>query len=66
MRGSHTNDVGRTKQNAATSGVFLVVFGPLWGPLWPWVSNIPILGLDEMGENKKTFNVWIFLWKLAL
>ena len=33
MRGSHTRIMRQTKQNAATSGVTLVVLGPLWGPL---------------------------------
>ena len=54
MGGSHTSIMRRTKQNAATSGVSPVVLGPLWGPLWPWASDMPILELDEVIENKKT------------
>ena len=54
MRGSHTNNMRRTKQNAATSGVSLVVLGPLLGPLWPWAGNIPNLDIDVVVENKKT------------
>ena len=53
MKGSHTSIVRRTKQNAATLGVPLVVLGPPWGPLWPWMCDIPVLDLDEVVENKK-------------
>ena len=45
----------QTKQNKGTLGVSLVVLGSLWGPLQLWACNIPILDLDEVGENKKTF-----------
>ena len=55
MGGSHTNIVRGTKQNAATLGVSLAVLGPPWGPLWPWVCDMPMLDLDEVGENKKSF-----------
>ena len=52
--------VRRTKQNAGTLGVSLVVLGPLWGPLWPWVCDMPILDLDEVGKNKKLLHIRIF------
>ena len=57
MRGSHTSIVRKTKQNAVTLEVSLVILRPPWGPLWPWVGDTPILDSDEMGENKKTFNM---------
>ena len=60
MGRSHTSIIRRTKQNAATLGVSLVVLGPLWGPLWPWVCDMPILDLDEAGETKKPLYVRIF------
>ena len=41
----------------------MVVLGPLWGPLWPWVCDMPILDIDEMGKNKKPFYLRIFLWE---
>ena len=47
-------------QNAATLGVILVVLGPLLGPLWPWVCNMPILDLDEVDEIKKPLYIRIF------
>ena len=46
-----------------TIGVSLVVLGPLWGSIWPWVRDMPILDLDEVGENKKAFCMRIFLWE---
>ena len=52
--------VRRTKQNAGTLGISLVVLGPPWGPLWPWVCDMPILDLDEAGETKKPLYVRIF------
>ena len=52
MGGSHASIVRQTKQNAATLGVSMVVLGQPWGPLWPWVCNMPILDLDEVGVNK--------------
>ena len=52
--------VRRTKQNAGTLGVSLVVLGPPWGPLWPWVCDMPILDLDEVGETKKPLYRRIF------
>ena len=63
MVGSHTSIVRRTKQNAATLGVILVVLEPLLGPLWPWVCDVPILVLDEMGESKKPFYLRISSWE---
>ena len=54
--------IRRTKQNAAHLGVSLVVLGPLWGPVWSWVCNMPILDVNEVVENKKHFNMRIFLW----
>ena len=63
MEWSHTSIVRQTKQNAATIGVSLVVLGPLWGSIWPWVRDMPILDLDEVGENKKAFCMRIFLWE---
>ena len=63
MVGSHTSIVRRTKQNAATLGVILVVLEPLLGPLWPWVCDMPILDLDEVGENKKPFYLRISSWE---
>ena len=62
MGGSHVCIKRRTKKNAATIGVSLVVLGPLWGPIWPWLCNMPILDVDEEGEKKKPFNMRIFLW----
>ena len=53
----------QTKQNAATLGVLLVVLGPPWGPLWPWVCNMPILDSDDVDENKKPLHMRIFLWE---
>ena len=61
MGETHTCIVRRTKQNAATLGVSLDVLGPTEGPLWPWVCNMHILDLDEVGENRKTFYLRIFL-----
>ena len=52
--------VRRTKQNAGTIGVSLVVLGPPWGPLWPWVCDMPILDLVEVGETKKPLYIKIF------
>ena len=49
----------KEEQNAATLGVSLVVLGPPWGPLWPWVCDMPILDLDEVGKTKKTFSIGI-------
>ena len=43
----------QTKQNAATTGVSLVVLDPPWGPLWPWAGDIPILDMDVVVDNKK-------------
>ena len=40
----------------------LVVLGPPWEPLWPWVCDMPILDLDEVDEYKKPFYMRIFLW----
>ena len=48
-------------QNAPTLGVSLVVLGPPWGLLWPWVCDKPNLDLDEINENKKKFNINISL-----
>ena len=61
MRGSHTSIVRRTKQNAATLGVPLVVFGPHRGPLWLWMCNMPVLELDEVVEKKKKLRMRISL-----
>ena len=63
MGGSHTNIVRGTKQNAATLGVSLAVLGPLWGPQWLWAYDMPILDLNEVGENKKPFYMRIFSWE---
>ena len=52
MGGSHTSIVRQTKQNTATLGVSLIVLGPPWGPLWPWVCDMPNPDLDEVDENK--------------
>ena len=43
MGGSHASTERRTKQNAATLKVSLVVLGPPWGPLWLWVCYMPVL-----------------------
>ena len=43
MEGSNTSIKRQTKQNAAILGVYLVVLGQLWGLLWPWVCNMPLL-----------------------
>ena len=61
--GAQTGIARRTKQNAATLGVSVVVLGPLWGPPWPRVCDIPILDLNKVGENKKPFYMRIFLWE---
>ena len=53
----------QAKQNAVTLGVSLVVLGPPWGPLWPWVCNMPILDSDDVDENKKPLHMRIFLWE---
>ena len=29
----------------------------------PWVCDMPILDLDEVGKNKKPFYIRIFLWE---
>ena len=63
MERLHKSIKRRTKQNAATLGVSLVVLGLLWGSLWLWVCNMPILDLDEVGKNKKPFYMRIFLWE---
>ena len=63
MGGSYTSIVRQIKQNAGTLGVSLVVLGPPWGPLWPWVCHMPTLNLDEVGKNKKPFYMRIFLWE---
>ena len=52
-----------TEQNAATLGVSVVVLEPLLGPLQPWVCNMPILDLDDVGVNKKPFCMGIFIWE---
>ena len=62
MGGSHTSIMRRTEQNAGTLGP-LVVFGPPWGPLWLWAYDMPILDLNEAGENKKPFYMRISLWE---
>ena len=41
--GLHTNINRRTKQNAATLWVYLVLTGPPWRPLWPRVWDMLIL-----------------------
>ena len=63
MRGSHTSIVRRTKQNAATLGVPLVVLGPPQGPLWLWMCDMLVLDLDEVVENRKKLYMRIFLWE---
>ena len=63
MEGSHTRIVRRTEQNAATLGVSVVVLEPLLGPLQPWVCNMPILDLDDVGVNRKPSCMGIFLWE---
>ena len=63
MGGLYTGIVRQTKQNAATLGISLVILWPLWGLLWPWVCNMPILDLDEVGKNKKSCYMRIFLWE---
>ena len=60
MEGSHTRIVRQTEQNAATLGVSVVVLEPLLGP---WVCNMPILDLDDVGVNRKPFCIGIFLWE---
>ena len=60
MGGSYTSIVRQIKQNAATLGVSLAVLGPPWGPLWPWVCNMPILDLVEVGKTKKPLYIRIF------
>ena len=60
MGGLHTSIKRRIKQNAATLGVSVVVLGPLWGPLWPWVCKMPILDCDEVGKSKKLLHIRIF------
>ena len=52
--------VRRTKQNAGTLGVSLVVLGLPLGHLWPWVCDMPILDLDEVDETKKPLYIRIF------
>ena len=66
MEGSYTSIIRQTKQNAGTLEVSMVVLGPLWGPLWLWVSNMPILDIDEVGKNKKPFYLRIFLWEIHI
>ena len=63
MEWSYTSIIRQTKRNAATLGVCMVVLGPLWGPQWPWVCNMPVLDIDEVGKNKKPFYLRIFLWE---
>ena len=29
----------------------------------PWVCDMPILNIDEVGKNKKPFYMRIFLWE---
>ena len=53
MRGTHTSMTRRTKQNAATLGVSLVVLGPRWGPPWSPMRDMLILDLGEVGQTKK-------------
>ena len=43
MGGSNVSTKRLTKQNAATLGVSLVIWGPHWELLWPWACNTPIL-----------------------
>ena len=49
MEGSHTRIVRQTEQNASTLGVSVVVLEPLFGP---WVRDMPILDLDDVGMNR--------------
>ena len=63
MGGSYTSIMRRTKQNAATLGVSLIVLEPPWGSLWLWVCNMPILDSDEVDENKKPLYMRIFVWE---
>ena len=63
MRRSYNSIVRRTKQNAGTLGVYVVVLGPLLGPLWPWVCDMSILDLDEVDETKKPLYIRIFFWE---
>ena len=63
MGGSLDSIVRRTKQNAATLEESLDVLGPPGGALRPWVCNMHIQDLDEVGENKKMFYLKIFLWE---
>ena len=49
---THTSMIRRTKQNAVNLGVSLVVFGPRLGPPWPWMGDMLILDLDELGQTK--------------
>ena len=35
-------------------------FGAAMGVLWPWLCDVPILDLDEVGETKKPLYVRIF------
>ena len=60
MEGSHTRIVEETEQNAATLGVSLAVLEPLLGP---WVCNMPILDLDDVGVNRKPVCMGIFIWE---
>ena len=53
----------RTEQNAATVRVSVVVLEPLLGPLQPWVCNMPILDLDDVGVKRKPFCMGIFIWE---
>ena len=62
MGGSNTSIVTQTKQNRATIGLSVVVFGLPWGPLWPWVSDMLILYLDEVAENKTPSCMRLFSW----
>ena len=60
MEGSHTRIVRETEQNRATLGVSVVVLEPLLGP---WVCNMPILDLDDVGVKRKPFCMGIFIWE---
>ena len=63
MGGLHTSTKKLTKQNTVTLGIFLVIWGPPWEPVWPWVCSIPILDRDEVGKSKKPLYIGIFLWE---
>ena len=61
MGGSNVSTKRLTKQNAATLGASLVIWGPHWELLWPWACNTPIVHWDEVEKSKKLLYIRIFL-----